>query len=86
MNLLRLIQFLKDRLKTVVWVSLVALAILVIADAIPAIVDKEHAHTKVEHWPAFWTAFGLLGCGVLVLFSKLFGHYFVSRSEDYYDE
>ena len=86
MNLLQLIEFLRNRLKTVVWVCLVALALLVIMDAIPAIVDKEHAHTKAEHWPAFWTMFGLLGCGALVLVSKLFGHFFVSRSEDYYDE
>ncbi len=86
MQLAKLIQLLRDRLNTVVWVSYAILALLVIADAIPAIVDKEHAHTAAEHWPAFWSAFGLIGCGALVLFSKLFGHYFVSRSEDYYDE
>ena len=86
MNLLQLIEFLRNRLKTVVWVGLVALALLVIIDAIPALVAKEHAHTRAEHWPAFWTMFGLLGCGALVLVSKLFGHIFVSRSEDYYDE
>ena len=86
MKLAKLIEFLRDRLKTVIWVSCAILALVVIADAIPAIVDKEHAHTAAEHWPAFWAGFGLLGCGALVLFSKLFGHYFVSRSEDYYDE
>jgi hypothetical protein len=86
MKLAKLIQFLRNRLKTVVWVSYAILALVVIMDAIPAIVDKEHAHTAAEHWFAFWAAFGLLGCGALVLFSKLYGHYFVSRSEDYYDE
>lgn len=86
MKLAQLIEDLRNRLKTVVRVCLVLLALLVILDAIPAIVDKHHAHTAPEHWPAFWAAFGLLGCGALVLISKLFGHYFVSRSEDYYDE
>ena len=86
MKLAKLIQFLRDRLQAVIWVSYAVLVLLVIADAIPAIVDKEHAHTAAEHWPAFWAAFGLLGCGALVLFSKLYGHYLVSRSEDYYDE
>ncbi len=86
MKLAKLIQFLRDRLNTVIWVSCAILALVVIGDAIPAIVDKEHAHTAAEHWPAFWAGFGLLGCGALVLFSKLYGHYVVSRSEDYYDE
>ena len=86
MKLANLIKFLRDRLQTVIWGSYAILALIVIGDAIPAIVDKEHAHTAAEHWPAFWAAFGLLGCGALVLFSKLYGHYLVSRSEDYYDE
>jgi TRAP-type C4-dicarboxylate transport system permease small subunit len=86
MKLAQLIEFLRNRLKTVVRVCLVLLALLVVLDAIPAVVDKEHAHTPAEHWPAFWTMFGLLGCGVLVLISKLFGRFFVSRREDYYDE
>ena len=86
MKLVQLIEFLRKRLKAVVWISCAVLVVLVVIDALPFLVDKEHAHTAAEHWPAFWTAFGLLGCGVLVLFSKLFGHYFVSRSEDYYDE
>ena len=86
MKLAKLIQFLRDRLDTVIWVSCAILALVVIGDAIPAIVDKEHAHTAAEHWPTFWAGFGLFGCGALVLFSKLYGHHLVSRSEDYYDE
>ena len=86
MKLLRLIDFLRDRLKTVVRVSIAVLVLLVLLDAVPAIVDKEHAHTAAEHIPAFWAAFGLLGCLLLVLISKTFGHLFVSTREDYYDE
>ena len=86
MKLVQLIEFLRKRLKAVIWISYAVLALLVVLDALPFIVDKEHAHTKAEHWPAFWTMFGLLGCGVLVLISKLFGRSCVSRREDYYDE
>ncbi|MCX7824176.1 MAG: hypothetical protein N2689_01280 [Verrucomicrobiae bacterium] len=86
MSLLQIIELLRNRLKTVVRVCLAALAFLVIADAMPGLVDKEHAHTRPEHWPGFWSAFGLLGCGMLVLFSKLLGRYVISRSEDYSDE
>jgi len=85
MNLLHLIEFLRDHLRTVVRIAIAVLVVLVLLDAVPAIVDKEHAHTAAEHIPAFWAAFGLLGCLLLVIVSKAFGHLFVSRSEDYYD-
>jgi hypothetical protein len=85
MNLLRLIDFLRDRLRSVVRICLGLLLIIVVLDALPLIVDKEHAHTAAEHVPAFWAAFGLLGCLVLVIVSKTFGHLGVSTREDYYD-
>jgi hypothetical protein len=86
MKLLRLIEFLRARLRLVVRISVAALVGLVLFDAVPAVVDKEHAHTAAEHLPAFWAAFGLLGCLALVIVSKLYGHLGVSTREDYYDE
>ena len=86
MNLLRLIELLRDHLRTVIRVAIAVLVVLVLLDAVPAVVDKEHAHTTAEHVPAFWAAFGLLGCLLLVIVSKTIGHLFVARSEDYYDE
>jgi hypothetical protein len=85
MNLLRLINFLRNRLRMVVRVGIAALVVLILLDAVPAIVDKEHAHTAAEHIPAFWAAFGLLGCLLLVIVSKTFGRLGVSTREDYYD-
>ena len=56
MKLAKLIEFLRNRLKTVVWICCGVLALLVVVlDAIPAMVDKEHAHT------AAGTLAGLLG-------------------------
>ena len=86
MPLLRLIDFLRDRLPTVVRICLAVLALLVVFDAIPVIVNKEHAHTAAEHIPGFWAAFGLLGCLALVVVSKVLGHAALSTREDYYDE
>ena len=86
MKLAKLIEFLRNHLKTVVRVCLVLLAILVLLDAIPAIVDKEHAHTKAEHFPAFWAVFGFIGCALLIILSKWFGHAGIMQREDYYDE
>jgi hypothetical protein len=42
------------------------------------------AYHIAETVPGFWAAFGLLGCLLLVIVSKSFGHAGVSRREDYY--
>jgi hypothetical protein len=86
MNLARLIDYLRDRLKTVVRAGLAVLVVLVVLDAVPAVIDKAHAHTALEHVPAFWAVFGLLGCLLLVVFAKTFGRLGISTREDYYDD
>lgn len=86
MRLLRIIQFLRDNLRAVIRIALAALALLVLLDAIPAIVDKEHAHTAAEHFPGFWAVFGFVGCVILIIASKWFGHLGIMQPEDYYDE
>jgi drug/metabolite transporter (DMT)-like permease len=86
MKLLALIEFLRRHLKTVIWVCLGLLVVLVLADAMPALVDKHHAHTKPEHLPGFWSAFGFIACVLIVLVSKAFGHAGIMQREDYYDE
>jgi uncharacterized membrane protein YuzA (DUF378 family) len=84
MRLAKLIEYLRNRLKTVVYVCCAVLALLVLADFF--FVDKEHAHTKPEHWFAFWGVFGFFGCVTIILVSKWFGHSGIMTREDYYDE
>ena len=86
MKLLRLIEFLRRHLKTVIRACLVLLVLLVIVDALPFLVDKEHAHTKAEHIPSFWAAYGFVACVLIVYVSKWFGHAGIMTREDYYDE
>jgi hypothetical protein len=86
MKLAKLIEFLRDRLKTVIWISCAVLALVVLLDAIPAIVDKEHAHTGPEHWPAFWAVFGFVACVLIIILSKWYGHLGIMTREDYYEE
>jgi hypothetical protein len=86
MNLVKIIQFLRDRLKTVVWISCAVLALVVVLDAIPAVVDKEHAHTAPEHWPVFWAVFGFVGCVLIIILSKWYGHLGIMTREDYYED
>ncbi len=84
MRLAKLIEYLRNHLKTVVQVCFAVLALLILLDAV--FVDKEHAHTKWEHIPAFWSVFGFVACAVIVLVSKWYGHAGIMTREDYYDE
>ena len=86
MKLVQLIDFLRNRLKKVVLVCAALLAALVLIDAIPALVDKHHAHTSVEKFPMFWAVFGFVGCVVIILVSKAFGKAGIMKREDYYNE
>ena len=85
MKLVKLIAWLRNRLKAVAWVAGIVLAVLVALDAIPGVVDKEHAHTKAEHFPAFWAVFGFVGCVLIIIVSKWFGHAGIMQREDYSD-
>lgn len=45
-------------------------------------------HEPYYFWgkiPVFEAIFGFIGCIVLILFSKILGHHFLERQEDYYD-
>lgn len=86
MKLVSIIEFMRRNLRTVVRVCWVLLALLVIVDALPGVVDKEHAHSSVERWPGFWAVFGGVGCAFLIVASKAFGHLGIMKREDYYDE
>ncbi len=81
--ILKLIDFLRDRLTLVIRLSYVGLALMVALDVL--LVSKEHAHTAVEHIPGFWAVFGFIACVVIIIVSKWFGHRGIMTREDYYD-
>lgn len=83
MKLVKLIQFLRDRLKTVRLVCIVVLVLLAATDIL--FVNNDKAHTAVEHFPAFWSVFGFVGCVLIIVLSKWFGHLGIMTREDYYE-
>lgn len=85
MKLVSVIEFFRRHLRATIRVCLVVLALVALADAIPAIVSKDEAHTKLEHLPAFWSLFGFAACVLIVIGSKAFGHAGIMTREDYYD-
>jgi hypothetical protein len=84
MKLAKLIEFLRNRLKAVTLVCIAVLVLLAAADIL--FVSKDEAHTSAEHFPAFWSIFGFIGCALIVIVSKWFGHAGIMTREDYYDE
>ncbi len=84
MMIVRVIEYLQKHLKKVIWICLAVMALLVIGDFL--FVDKEHAHTSVEHWFGFWSWFGLGSCVLIILGSKWYGHRGIMRDEDFYDD
>ena len=84
MIIVALIDLLKKHLKAVIIGCLALLVLLVVGDA--CLVAKEHAHTQVEHYPAFWAVFGFLACLIIIFVSKWFGHRGIMQDEDYYGD
>lgn len=84
MNLVKIIEFLRGRMRLLIWLSAAVLAAVFLVDML--FIDKHHAHTKMEHLPGFWSVFGFVACVAIVLISKWFGHSGIMKREDYYDE
>jgi len=84
MNLVKLIEFLRNRLKTVTLVCIAVLVLLAAADSF--LVSNDEAHTVAEHIPAFWSIFGFVGCVLIILLSKWYGHLGIMTREDYYED
>ncbi|HIJ77699.1 MAG: hypothetical protein OEY01_00130 [Desulfobulbaceae bacterium] len=81
--IVKLIDYFRDRLKDVIRLCYVLLALVVLWDVI--FVSKEHAHTAVEHIPGFWALFGFVACVLIIIISKWYGHLGIMTREDYYD-
>jgi hypothetical protein len=89
--IVKLIDYLRDRLKTVIRVCYGVLALLVVFDIV--FVDKHSAHTWMEKVPGWWSIFGFVACVLIIILSKWYGHvkwfgsdFRVMSPEDYYDD
>jgi len=82
--IVRLIEFLRSRLRTVIVACLGLLALLVVGDWL--LVGREHAHTAAERWPGFWSLFGFAACVAIIFVSKWYGRLGIMKPEDYYGD
>ena len=88
--IVKLIDYLRDRMKMVVRLCYVVLGLLVIYDV--TFVDKYKAHLAIEKFPGFWSVFGFGACVIIIILSKWIGHvkwfggkFRIMSPEDYYD-
>ena len=89
--IVKLIDYLRDRLKTVIRLCYVVLGLLVVFDVV--FVDKHSAHLAIETLPGFWAVFGFVACVLIIILSKWYGHakwfgsnFRVMSPEDFYDD
>lgn len=82
--IVRMIDFLRDRLKLVIRLCCGLLGLLVVWDAL--LLDKSYAHTAAEKLPGFWALFGFVACVLIIFISKWYGHLGIMTRENYYDE
>jgi hypothetical protein len=99
MKLVQLIDYLRTRLKTVVFACYGVLGLIVILDVVRHFTAK-HSEAAPEHaegfWaglyqvaetvPGFWAVFGFIACTLIIFLSKWYGHAGIMTREDYYDE
>jgi hypothetical protein len=84
MNLVKFIDFLRDRLPIVIKICYVILGALVFIDI--TVVDKSHVHHPVEKIWGWWSLFGFVACVLIIFISKWYGHQGIMTREDYYDD
>lgn len=86
MILLRFIEYLRARSGILLKIGWGILALLVVLDALPFVVDKSDAHTTAERLPGFWAVYGLAGCILLAFLAKGLGRIGIQQPEDFYDD
>lgn len=76
------IDMLRENIKTLKQVLIVYLAVLVVFDVS---LPREDAHYLIDKIWAWWSIFGIIGCFLLIKFSKGIAHLFLAKGEDFYD-
>ena len=82
MKLAEWIGTLRENLKILKIVMIIYLTILVVFDVL---LSREHAHYLIDKIYAYWSIFGIVGCFLLIKFSKGIAHLFLAKNEDFYD-
>ena len=68
------------------WI-MVFIAVLILSFVADFLLNSGQGHGEFpwSHILGFFALFGFVGCVALIVISKLIGHYWLQRKEDYYD-
>jgi hypothetical protein len=81
MNVLKIIEYLREKAALLKMAFFIFLGALVLLDIL---LPRGNAHYFVDKIYAFWTLFTLAGCFLLIKICKGIAHLFLSKDEDYY--
>ncbi len=70
------------KIKTLKRIFYAVLVIVVIADFL---VERHHAAFPWDSVPGFSALYGFISCAVIIILSKIVGHAWLMKKEDYYD-
>jgi len=82
MNVVSILDYLRNRSEMLKKAFYVFLVILVIFDFL---LSREHAHYIVDKIYAFWTIFSIIGCFALIKVAKGLAHTILGKDEDFYE-
>ncbi len=86
MRLAKLIENLRNRLPTVIRACFGVLGLLILCDILIKLPHLKSDEPWFEKLPGFWSVFGFIGCVLIIVLSKWYGHEGIMTREDYYDE
>lgn len=83
MDIGKILENLVNNTATLKRVSYVVLALTV---AIDFFISRHHQVFFWDDIPGFSAAYGFISCVLIVVISKALGHYWLERSEEYYND
>ncbi|MBI5625864.1 MAG: hypothetical protein HY935_01485 [Nitrosomonadales bacterium] len=83
MNIGKILEKLVNNAKTLQRIGFAVLALIVVIDFF---LPRHHSEFFWDEIPGFSAAYGLVSFTLIVVVSKTLGHYWLGRSEDYYND
>ena len=69
-------------IKKLKWIFYAVLIIVFVADFL---VERHHASFPWDSIPGFSAFYGFISCAAIIIISKIIGHAWLMKKEDYYD-
>jgi len=83
MNIGKILESMMDNRKTLKRIAYAVLALTVVLDFF---IERHHHVFFWDDIPGFSAVYGFVSCVLIVVISKALGHYWLERSEDYYND